>query len=282
MFNLNDAIADWRKRMLAGGLRDPAALDELEAHLREDVDQQVRAGADVQSAFNAAAQRIGAPKALKCEFARAVSGAGELARNIKLLFLISLAGFFILTAATVWFGAELPLSVRIGGGLGATLPLLILWAWRYLVRHPLRPGEVDLNDFDPSIGQVMEFSRLEAQGLSHDFIGTEHLLLGLMQLDEPGAVRIREKLGLEIAVVRREIAEFVGTGAYPATRDTFPCTPRAKRAMALAAQQARERAKAGPQDLLLGMWLEGDGVAFRVLKKLGINDAQIRKELESD
>lgn len=68
MFNLDHAISDWRRQMAAGGIGTPEILDELETHLREDVDQQVRSGLSQQQAFEAAVQRIGESKALKKEF----------------------------------------------------------------------------------------------------------------------------------------------------------------------------------------------------------------------
>ena len=68
MFDLNEAIRQWRQRMSAGGLQTPAVLDELESHLRDDLEAQVRSCAAPEPAFQAAARRIGHPSALDCEF----------------------------------------------------------------------------------------------------------------------------------------------------------------------------------------------------------------------
>ena len=68
MFNLEPSIAEWRKQMLAAGIKTPVPLEELESHLREDIEQQVRSGINAEPAFAAAVQRIGQPGALKTEF----------------------------------------------------------------------------------------------------------------------------------------------------------------------------------------------------------------------
>jgi hypothetical protein len=68
MFDLNEAIRQWRQRMSAGGLQTPAVLDELESHLRDDLEAQVRSGSAAEPAFQAAVQRIGQPATLDCEF----------------------------------------------------------------------------------------------------------------------------------------------------------------------------------------------------------------------
>src|SRR2546427_8682508 len=73
MFNLDQAIADWRRQMLAAGIKTPVPLNELESHLRDDVEQQVRSGGNAQQAFESAVQRIGQAGALKGEFAKVPS-----------------------------------------------------------------------------------------------------------------------------------------------------------------------------------------------------------------
>jgi hypothetical protein len=68
MFNLEQAIAEWRRQMLAAGIKAPVPLEELESHLREDFDAQIRAGAAPERAFEIAAGRLGLPAALRQEF----------------------------------------------------------------------------------------------------------------------------------------------------------------------------------------------------------------------
>ena len=68
MFDLDQAISEWRPQMAAGGIKMPDALDELESHLREEVDQQVRSGSSEQQAFDTAVQQLGEGEALKQEY----------------------------------------------------------------------------------------------------------------------------------------------------------------------------------------------------------------------
>jgi hypothetical protein len=68
MFNLDQAIAEWRRQMLAAGIKTPVPLEELESHLRDDIDQQMTSGLSEQQAFESAMQRIGHADALKSEF----------------------------------------------------------------------------------------------------------------------------------------------------------------------------------------------------------------------
>ena len=68
MFNLDESISEWRRQMLAAGIKTPVPLSELESHLRDDVEQQMRSGLSAQQAFEAAAQGIGQAAVLECEF----------------------------------------------------------------------------------------------------------------------------------------------------------------------------------------------------------------------
>jgi len=68
MFNLEQAIADWRQKMLAAGIENPVPLEELELHLREEMKSQVRAGIEAEQAFKVAVQRIGEARSLETEF----------------------------------------------------------------------------------------------------------------------------------------------------------------------------------------------------------------------
>jgi hypothetical protein len=68
MFDLEKAIADWRRQMLADGIKTPVPLEELESHLREDIERQMKSGSNEQKAFEVSIQRIGQPQAIKREF----------------------------------------------------------------------------------------------------------------------------------------------------------------------------------------------------------------------
>lgn len=73
MFDLEESIADWRKQMLAAGIESPVPLEELEIHLREEMERLVKSGINAQRALGEAIQQIGPPNALKCEFQKANS-----------------------------------------------------------------------------------------------------------------------------------------------------------------------------------------------------------------
>jgi len=83
MFDLDIAIAEWRRQMQAAGLKTPVPLDELESHLRDDIETQMRSGADTQQAFEAAVRRIGQAGRLRTEFEKA--GETRRARERKLM-----------------------------------------------------------------------------------------------------------------------------------------------------------------------------------------------------
>lgn len=68
MFDLEKSIADWRKQMLAAGIKSPVPLEELECHLREEIEREIRSGASPQAAFENSARRIGEPRKIKSEF----------------------------------------------------------------------------------------------------------------------------------------------------------------------------------------------------------------------
>src|SRR4051812_30766157 len=90
MFELDQAIAGWRRQMTADGLKTSAVLDELESHLREEVERQTRSGADEKLAFCAAVEQLGSPHALTTEFAK-VGETNYLLARLKDFFL-TLAG----------------------------------------------------------------------------------------------------------------------------------------------------------------------------------------------
>ncbi len=82
MFDLEQAIAEWRKQMLAAGIKTPVPLEELEIHLREEFEQQIKAGLDKQEAFNSAIQKIGPAQAVQTEFEKV--GEIKMTREQKL------------------------------------------------------------------------------------------------------------------------------------------------------------------------------------------------------
>src|SRR5258708_4553945 len=90
MFNLNDAITNWRRQMVAAGIKSPALLDELESHLREDVERQMQSGENLEKAFALAAGRVGEGRALNAEFAKTRRG-----RSLLEKLMIAISAFFL-------------------------------------------------------------------------------------------------------------------------------------------------------------------------------------------
>ncbi|HEY4002180.1 MAG TPA: ATP-dependent Clp protease ATP-binding subunit [Candidatus Xenobia bacterium] len=120
----------------------------------------------------------------------------------------------------------------------------------------------------------------EAQRLGNNYIGTEHLLLGIISEGESVAAKVLENLGVSLHKVRTEVESIVGKGGQ-ATQQEMVFTPRAKRVIELAFEEARALAHnyIGTEHLLLGLVREGEGVAARVLSNLGVDPSKIRGEI---
>jgi len=100
MFNLEQAILEWRRRMLAADIKSPAPMDELEIHLREEIERQMKSGLSAQEALEAASQRLGQASALKEEFAKvgATTAFRGLFIPVGMIFLAFIAAFNIFLA----------------------------------------------------------------------------------------------------------------------------------------------------------------------------------------
>jgi ATP-dependent Clp protease ATP-binding subunit ClpC len=120
----------------------------------------------------------------------------------------------------------------------------------------------------------------EAQRLGNNYIGTEHLLLGIISEGESVAAKVLENLGIGLQKVRSEVEAIVGKGGKP-TNQEMVFTPRAKRVIELAFEEARNLGHnyIGTEHLLLGLVKEGEGVAARVLSNLGVDPTKIRAEI---
>jgi hypothetical protein len=117
MFDLEKSISDWRKQLLAAGIKTPSALEELESHLREEIGQQVKRGLKESSAFHVAVQNVGPPDSLQSEFKKlGGSMMGMLGTNktvrinrvLGLLWLIYCAGSFYKVTNGLWSAFHLP------------------------------------------------------------------------------------------------------------------------------------------------------------------------------
>jgi Clp amino terminal domain, pathogenicity island component len=138
-----------------------------------------------------------------------------------------------------------------------------------------------VNNFSPQSQQLLGLARQEAQRFNHNFVGTEHLLLGMIRLGQGTAVSVLEKLGLNLERVRTEVEMQVGTGPEEECRGSILYTPRVKKVLALAAKEANalKSKYIGTEHILLGLLIEGDGVAARVLDHFDVNVAKTRQQI---
>lgn len=138
-----------------------------------------------------------------------------------------------------------------------------------------------MNNFTPRAQQVLALARKEADRFNHNFVGTEHLLLGLIKLGQGVAVNVLQKMGLDLETVRMEVEKQVGTGPDQKMIGNIPYTPRVKKVLALAQKEAKalNHTYVGTEHILLGLLREGDGVAARVLKNLDVDIEQTRQEI---
>ena len=138
-----------------------------------------------------------------------------------------------------------------------------------------------MNNFTPRAQQVLALARKEADRFNHNFVGTEHLLLGLIKLGQGVAVNVLQKLGLDLETVRIEVEKQVGTGPDQKLMGSIPYTPRVKKVLSLASKEAKalNHTYVGTEHILLGLLREGDGVAARVLKNLDVDLEQTRTEV---
>jgi hypothetical protein len=120
-----------------------------------------------------------------------------------------------------------------------------------------------------------------ARAMNHEYVGTEHILLGLLQ-DEQGIVaRALDELGADAGRIRREIEQLVVAGAEPVTRCSLPLTPRAKRAISFTEEDLwiLQQDRVGPEHLVFGLLREPDGVAGQVLRNMGVDLHQLGKRV---
>jgi len=233
MFELEKAIKRWRQRMLDAGIKAPEALEELENHLRDDVEQQVCSGTSESEAFENAVRQLGQPVALRKEYAKAGRPKRELLRKLR--------------SALFGFG-EIPFP--------------------------------SLENLAPAARESLELAPDEARRFHHDFVGTEHVLLGLAQSQSGVVSNVMRRLGVSAPAIRVEIEKIVSSGPAHDLPIRIPFTPRARKALQLAAAEARKfgQSRVNAEHIFLGLILEGSGVAALVLKNLGVRIEAAREE----
>ncbi|HLP02823.1 MAG TPA: ATP-dependent Clp protease ATP-binding subunit [Opitutaceae bacterium] len=138
-----------------------------------------------------------------------------------------------------------------------------------------------MNNFTPRAQQVLSLARKEADRFNHNYVGTEHLLLGLIKLGQGVAVSVLQKMGLDLETVRGAVEKQVGVGQEGKSGGSIPYTPRVKKVLALAGKEAKalNHSYVGTEHILLGLLREGEGVAARVLKSLEIDIERTRNEI---
>lgn len=273
MFDLDQAILEWRRQMTAGGVQSPEILDELENHLRDDVEQRIRSGLAAKQAFEVAVRQLGLVGVLKSEFAKVRKRDERRRLTLKAICGFVFAGTVVLAAASTSFRAGMNFGVGFLLLSAATYIAFSVWAWRQNGQFQKRLGNLS-----PSGQQVFRLAREEAPRFHHNFVGTEHVLLGLTRLETGTVANIMKRLGLDREVVLREVDQFVHGFPAQDAMVNLPCTPRVRKALRLATQEARmfNHDRIGGEDIFLGLLLEGDGVAARVLKKLGVQIEEAR------
>ncbi|WP_018968808.1 ATP-dependent Clp protease ATP-binding subunit [Rubritalea marina] len=138
-----------------------------------------------------------------------------------------------------------------------------------------------MNNFTPRAQQVLALARKEADRFNHNYVGTEHVLLGLIKLGQGVAVNVLERMGLELDTVREEVEKQVGSGPEQTIANQIPYTPRVKKVLTLANKEAKQlnHSYVGTEHLLLGLLREGEGVAARVLSSLNVDIQRTRQEV---
>ena len=128
--------------------------------------------------------------------------------------------------------------------------------------------------------RVVGLAQEEARVLNHSYVGTEHILLGLIHEGKGVAAKALESLGIGLDAVRQQVEEVIGQGRY-APSGHIPFTPQAKKVLELSLQEALRLGHnyVGTEHILLGLLREGDGVAAQVLVRLGADLNRVRQEV---
>ena len=128
--------------------------------------------------------------------------------------------------------------------------------------------------------RVVVLAQEEARLLNHNYIGTEHILLGLIHEGEGVAAKALESLGISLEAVRQQVEEIIGQGGSSPSGH-IPFTPRAKKVLELSLREALQLGHnyIGTEHILLGLIREGEGVAAQVLVKLGADLSRVRQQV---
>lgn len=134
--------------------------------------------------------------------------------------------------------------------------------------------------FTDKARKVMELAEVESRRLHHEYVGTEHILIGLLN-EGSGASKVLQNLGIDIDEIREEIKNSVAVGPGPLREGTLPQTPRCKMVLEFATEESRSLGQnvVGTEHLLLGMLREEEGVAAQVLENFGVKLEILRTKI---
>jgi len=129
--------------------------------------------------------------------------------------------------------------------------------------------------------KVMQLANQEAQRFNHEYVGTEHILLGLIKEGSGVAANVLRNLDVDLKKIRLEVEKLVQTGPDMVTMGRLPLTPRARKVIEYATEEARNlnHNYIGTEHLLLGLLREQEGVAAQVLMNLGLKLEEVREEV---
>ncbi|OGV50455.1 MAG: NDP-hexose 4-ketoreductase [Lentisphaerae bacterium GWF2_52_8] len=138
-----------------------------------------------------------------------------------------------------------------------------------------------LKNFTPRAKHVLVLAQKEAERFNHDYVGTEHLLLGLIVLGEGVAVSVLKSMGLNLEQLRIEVEKHSGSGGATKQEGSLPFTPRLKKVLMLASSEARSMNYnfIGTEHLLLALLREGESVAALILRNMKVDVEQVRREV---
>jgi ATP-dependent Clp protease ATP-binding subunit ClpC len=142
-------------------------------------------------------------------------------------------------------------------------------------------SDESMSNFTPRAQQVLALARKEADRFNHNYLGTEHLLLGLIKLGQGVAVNVLQGMGIDLETVRMEVEKQTGTGPDQKMIGNIPYTPRVKKVLDLARREAKNlnHTYIGTEHLLLGLLREGDGIAAQVLRNLDVDIEEARSRV---
>ena len=175
MFDLEQAIKKWRQQMAEGGIKHEAVLDELENHLREDVERQLRTGMPAEQAFETAAQKIGPASALKSEFRK--TGLSSLVEKLMIAIAVLFAAFGVFLTSATMILCYTTLVERLAGFAALGFILLTVFGSRYFI------------PVVPVISRASKRLAIQAACIAAGFgICTLYIQLIVSQFERPGQV----------------------------------------------------------------------------------------------